>query len=264
MRLARNEGRPCLNRQISSAPPLALLSSLMSFGMVEQLNALFCGICGGTEFSDRRVLWPGLIAEWQISPVEVDYVDRQQGTTCNKCGSNLRSVALANAIGAHLQDKSPLQEIAARGTSSHILEINEAGSLSPILRRFSSHVLAVYPEVDIHRLPYADGSFDLVIHSDTLEHVDNPIHALAECRRVLRPGGALCFTIPIIVGRMSRNRAGLAKSHHGNPAAPSDDFAVRTEFGADAWTYLMEAGFSTISIHAVGYPAATAFRALKI
>jgi SAM-dependent methyltransferase len=232
--------------------------------VVEQLNALVCGVCGGTEFSDRRILWPSLIREWQLSPVEVDYVDRQQGTTCSKCGSNLRSVALANAIRAHLQDKSPLHEIVERAMSMSILEINEAGNLSPILHRFKGHVLAAYPEVDIHCLPYGDASFDLVVHSDTLEHVDNPVHALAECRRVLKPGGALCFTIPIIVGRMSRGRAGLGKSYHGNPATPSDDFAVRTEFGADAWTYLMKAGFCTVSIHAVDYPAATALRALKV
>ena len=249
-----------VRRQASLAP----LSSLMSFGMVEQLNAVVCGVCGGTEFSDRRVLWSSLVTEWQLSPLEVDYVDRQQGTTCNKCGSNLRSVALANAIRAHFQDEGMLQEIVEREAFKSVLEINEAGSLGPILRRLNGHVLATYPEVDIHCLPYGDASFDLVVHSDTLEHVDNPVHALAECRRVLKPGGALCFTIPIIVGRISRDRAGLAKSYHGDPAAPSDDFAVRTEFGADAWTYLMEAGFSTISIHAVGYPAATAFRAPKI
>jgi SAM-dependent methyltransferase len=232
--------------------------------VVEQLNALVCGVCGGTEFSDRRILWPSLITEWQLSPVEVDYVDRQQGTTCNKCGSNLRSIALANAIRAHLQNKSLLQEIVEQRTCDSILEINEAGSLSPLLHRFNGHVLASYPEVDIHCLPYADASFDLVVHSDTLEHVDNPVHALAECRRVLKPGGGLCFTIPIIVDRMSRDRAGLGKSYHGSPATPSDDFAVRTEFGADAWTYLMEAGFCTVSIHAVDYPAATALRALKV
>jgi SAM-dependent methyltransferase len=235
----------------------------MRYCGVEQLNTLVCGVCGGTEFSDRKVLWPSLITEWQLSPVEIHYVDRQQGTTCNKCGSNLRSIALANAIRAHFQEKGLLQEIVERGTSKSILEINEAGSLSPILHRLNGHVFAAYPEVDIHCLPYGDASFDLVVHSDTLEHVDNPVHALAECRRVLNSGGALCFTIPVIVGRLSRDRAGLAKSHHGNPATPTDDFAVRTEFGADAWTYLMEAGFSTVSIHAVGYPAATAFCARK-
>ncbi len=52
-------------------------------------------------------------------------------------------------------------------------------------------------------------------------------------------------------------------SYHGNPATSADDFAVRTEFGDDAWTYLMEAGFTTVSIHAVAYPAATAFLTLK-
>jgi SAM-dependent methyltransferase len=252
-------------KSVRRRAPLARSSTACEkLGVVEQPNAPVCGVCGGTEFSDRHVLWPGLIKEWQLSPAEVDYVDRQQGTTCNKCGSNLRSIALANAIRAHLQDKSLLHEIVERETAKSILEINEAGSLSPILRRFNGHILAAYPEVDIHRLPYVDSSFDLVVHSDTLEHVDNPAHALAECRRVLKPRGALCFTIPVIVGRMSRDRAGLAKSHHGNPAAPSDDFAVRTEFGADAWTYLMEAGFSTVTIHTVGYPAATAFCAPKI
>jgi SAM-dependent methyltransferase len=158
---------------------------------------------------DRHILWPSLITEWQLSPLEVDYVDRQQGSTCNKCGSNLRSIALANAIRTHLHDKRLLQEIVEDGTSKSILEINEAGNLSSILRRLNGHVLAAYPEIDIHCLPYGDASFDIVLHSDTLEHVDNPVHASAECPRVLKPGGALCFTIPIIVGRMSRNRAGL-------------------------------------------------------
>jgi len=223
-----------------------------------------CGVCGGAAFTDRPILWPSLISEWQLSPREVAYVDRQQGTTCNRCGSNLRSIALANAIKAYFGEEGALQDIAARGRSISILEINEAGHLSPILRRFDGHVLAAYPEVDIHRLPYTDGSFDLVVHSDTLEHVINPIHALAECRRVLKSGGGLCFTIPVIVGRMTRSRAGLPLSHHGGPGTIANDYAVRTEFGADAWTYLMEAGFTAVTIHAVAYPAATAFLALKL
>jgi hypothetical protein len=112
-----------------------------------------CGVCGGTEFSDHHVVWPSLITEWQLSAAEVDYIDRQQGTTCDRCGSNLRSIALANAIRAHLQDKSVLLEIAERGASKSILEINEAGNLNPVLRRFNGHVLAAYPEVDIHWSP---------------------------------------------------------------------------------------------------------------
>ena len=55
-----------------------------------------------------------------------------------------------------------------------MLEINEAGTLHPILRMLPRHRLVSYPEVDMTRLPFADRSFDLVVHSDTLEHVPDP------------------------------------------------------------------------------------------
>jgi len=222
-----------------------------------------CGVCGGTNFTNHQVLWEKLIDEWQISPAEADYVDRQQGKTCDNCGANLRSIALANSLRAFLGTKAFLREAAVSqmGKNLALLEINEAGMLSTVLKTFGDYVYGAYPEVDIHALPYADGIFDVVIHSDTLEHVTNPVHALTECRRVLKPDGALCFTVPMIVGRMSRNRDCLPKSYHGNPATLADDFVVHTEFGADAWTYVLEAGFAEVSIHAVEYPAGLAFLA---
>jgi ubiquinone/menaquinone biosynthesis C-methylase UbiE len=42
-------------------------------------------------------------------------------------------------------------------------------------------------------LPYADRSFDSVVLTYTLCSVDDPARALAEIRRVLRPGGELIF-----------------------------------------------------------------------
>jgi ubiquinone/menaquinone biosynthesis C-methylase UbiE len=47
-----------------------------------------------------------------------------------------------------------------------------------------------YDAVDVHSLPYADSSFDLVIGSECLHHLDNPVVALKELRRVIRPTGA--------------------------------------------------------------------------
>jgi ubiquinone/menaquinone biosynthesis C-methylase UbiE len=44
---------------------------------------------------------------------------------------------------------------------------------------------------DAEDLPYADGSFDLVVGHAFLHHVPDPGRALAEARRVLAPGGAL-------------------------------------------------------------------------
>jgi ubiquinone/menaquinone biosynthesis C-methylase UbiE len=94
-----------------------------------------------------------------------------------------------------------LKDFAERSATRNlaVLEINEAGSLSPVLRQFAGYTLASYPAVDIHAMPYPDDTFDLVIHSDVLEHVVDPIRALAECRRVLRPGAVLCFTVPTVV-----------------------------------------------------------------
>jgi SAM-dependent methyltransferase len=232
-------------------------------GVVMATTGLRCGICGGTGFRHQPVLWDRLITEWQLSPDEAGYIDRQQGESCLQCGSNLRSIALANALRAYLGTTELLRVAAASPVfrDLSVLEINEAGHLTPVLRSFTRYVYGAYPQVDIHALPYADGAFDVVIHSDTLEHVKNPVHALTECRRVLKRDGALCFTVPIVVGRMSRSREGLPNSFHGNAAVLAEDWAVRTEFGADAWTFLMQAGFNEVSIHAVGYPAGIAMLA---
>ncbi len=48
------------------------------------------------------------------------------------------------------------------------------------------------------RLPFGDGGFDLVYTSHFVEHIPRPRVAsfLAECRRVLRPGGTLRVVVP--------------------------------------------------------------------
>jgi SAM-dependent methyltransferase len=46
-------------------------------------------------------------------------------------------------------------------------------------------------------LPFGDRSFDAVVIVDTLEHVDDPQHLVAELARVLRPGGRFIGFVPI-------------------------------------------------------------------
>jgi SAM-dependent methyltransferase len=139
-----------------------------------------------------------------------------------------------------------------------ILEINEAGTLTPWLSRLPKHVLTRYPECDMTRLPYPAGAFDLVVHSDTLEHVSDPDRALSECFRVLAEGGASVFTVPVIVGRLTRSRRGLPASHHGSRDCREPDFLVHTEFGADVWSAVFAAGFQSCQFVAFRYPSGLA------
>ena len=46
------------------------------------------------------------------------------------------------------------------------------------------------------RLPFADCSFDGLIHSEVIEHLPDDPAILAECHRVLRPGGVLVLGTP--------------------------------------------------------------------
>lgn len=144
-----------------------------------------------------------------------------------------------------------------------VLEINEAGSLSRYLRRMPRRKLATYPDVDMQHLPYPSASFDLVLHSDTLEHVPDPAAGLSECSRVLRPGGFCCFTIPLVVGRLTRSRLGLAPSFHGEESSRLNDLLVHTEYGSDFWASVLDAGFEECRIVTVEFPSAQAIAAQK-
>ena len=49
---------------------------------------------------------------------------------------------------------------------------------------------------DARRLPFPDGTFDVVITSEVLEHIQDDVTAIAEMVRVLKPGGRFAATVP--------------------------------------------------------------------
>ena len=223
-----------------------------------------CSICGGDRFADRPILWPELVAEWCLSAEEAAYIDRQQGRHCVACGANLRIMALGRAVLTALgRDGGTVRGLAGAPDLAglRVLDINGAESISDAIGALPGYLRGNYPEVDLLTLPYHDGRFDLLLHSDTLEHVLRPVRALEECRRVLAPGGRLCFTVPVVVGRLSRSREGMPPSYHGAPRTALQDHRVETEFGADAWAYVLRAGFERVTVSHVEFPAATAMTA---
>lgn len=72
------------------------------------------------------------------------------------------------------------------------------GTLVGMLRKLGARVEIApeYPSVDVERLPYRDGSYDLVILDQVLEHVRRPWKAVEEIKRVLKPGGvSVCTSV---------------------------------------------------------------------
>lgn len=63
------------------------------------------------------------------------------------------------------------------------------------LRYAGKHHPAAYLAADAARLPFGR-VFDTVVSFETIEHVADPVRFVAECARVLRPGGAFLVSTP--------------------------------------------------------------------
>jgi SAM-dependent methyltransferase len=84
-----------------------------------------------------------------------------------------------------------------------------------------------------YEIPAPDASFDCAISTAALEHLNEPEQALRECFRVLKPGGAAVYTVPLIW------------HVHAEPY----DFYRYTEFGL---RYLFgKAGFEVVEVRAL-------------
>jgi SAM-dependent methyltransferase len=64
---------------------------------------------------------------------------------------------------------------------------------------------------DLPRIP--DASYDVVLSSHALEHMANPIKALKEWQRVLRPGGTLVLVLPDRAHTFDHRRPVTTLSH---------------------------------------------------
>lgn len=62
----------------------------------------------------------------------------------------------------------------------------------------SPHGTDVDVLASLDALPFEDASFDDVLNTQVLEHVAEPAAVLAELHRILRPGGRLWLTAPLV------------------------------------------------------------------
>jgi ubiquinone/menaquinone biosynthesis C-methylase UbiE len=102
--------------------------------------------------------------------------------------------ALAGAPGPELAD-------IGGGTGNYALALADEG-WRPVVVDRSAQMLTQAASKGLEtiranatRLPFADDSFDAAMFVSMLHHVDDPEQALAEAKRVLRPGGRLAVML---------------------------------------------------------------------
>lgn len=93
---------------------------------------------------------------------------------------------------------------------------------------------------DIHDLPFPDNSVEAIICSSIIEHVENPVKAVEEVYRVLKPGGYAYFYAPFIF------------YYHAEPGYYKDLY----RFTYDGWEHLTRQ-FASREIESVHGPLAT-------
>jgi SAM-dependent methyltransferase len=135
---------------------------------------------------------------------------------CNHCGATVRHRALASELLRVLSLRgaprhASIADLARSGLGS--MKVLDTDSFSPISSRlrhlpgytrssfvpdrpFGAELEPHRYNVDLQRMPFADGAFDVLLTSDVLEHVRDADAAHREIWRVLRPGGHYIFTVP--------------------------------------------------------------------
>jgi SAM-dependent methyltransferase len=182
--------------------------------------------------------------------------NEETGVRCLRCGASPvhRSFGrvLAQRVGRLAEQDAC--ELSARGPwAAYLRKHARCVALSEYFTDVrSGEMRAGVRCEDVQRLSYADSSFDLVTHTEVLEHVPDDARAFAELLRVLRPGGWMMFTVPLY-GPATLERARMRNGaiehlappvYHGDPARGGGPVLAFRDYGHDIVSRLLAAGFA--------------------
>ncbi|MFZ2545282.1 MAG: class I SAM-dependent methyltransferase [Candidatus Saccharimonadales bacterium] len=230
------------------------IKPIFDYGLSVTNTSGYCSACGGDEvWQSARIINDDLANSWDIDDVLRQAFDARESMFCPLCGCSFRLRQLAESITYIYGGKSLLELLENKYfLDLRIAEINSCGRLHGILYTHPNLSYSEYVPSDVairsenlEMLTYKDNSFDLILTSDTLEHVPDVRIALKEIRRVLKPGGRHIFTIPIIWNRLTLERQNKEPSYHGSG---EPDYLVFSEFGYDMINIIKECGF-TVKIY---------------
>jgi hypothetical protein len=195
-----------------------------------------------------------------------DHRPTRESYVCPSCNRSLRYEAQARVI---------LSQCSRRGATSiaqlvkepefRALRIWEPGEKGPFPRHFSKlphYERSAYRQdaepgeirdgvrcEDLMATTFASESFDLIITSDIFEHVRKPALGFREMCRVLRPGGAHVFSIPVTAPMRPTTVERVDTSGDDDvflvEPAYHNTHLVYNDFGEDLLEVLEVAGFRT-------------------
>ena len=215
-----------------------------------------------------RVRWREFAVAWAVCPfcgpslfVRLDA--DETAVRCLRCSASAVHVAIGHALHEEIIDLGTCDacELSTRGALAQYLRARARGvALSEFVDGASpgSYRDGVRCE-DVQALSYADASFDLVTHTEVLEHVADDARAFAELHRVLRPGGRMLFTVPLHEGRSTLERARLRDgvvehllepSWHGDPFRAGARVLAFRDYGHDIAERVAAAGFVDVRVRA--------------
>jgi SAM-dependent methyltransferase len=184
---------------------------------------------------------------------------------CSGCGSIPRERALYKVICDYfpkyrelsIHESSP----ANRGASPKLRKECPAYSSSqyfPNVAPGSVDVKTGFRCENLEALTFADNSFDIFVTQDVMEHIFDCEKAFKEIARVLKPGGAHVFTVPLInKGQKSECWASRGEDgeiiyhheaqYHGNPV-DAKGALVTMHWGYDIARYISDAAKTPTTI----------------
>ncbi|PWD44627.1 class I SAM-dependent methyltransferase [Gordonia paraffinivorans] len=143
----------------------------------------------------------------------------------------------------HILDRCAGRDVleAGSGEGYGAAMIADAGASSVVCVDYDAaaveHTRRRYPGLIVHQgnlvdLPLADGSVDMVVNFQVIEHLWDQAKFIDECRRVLRPGGRLLISTP--------NRITFSPGRD----TPLNPFHTRELNAAELTELIVEGGFT--------------------
>ena len=96
----------------------------------------------------------------------------------------------------------------------------------------------------VYALPYPDATFDAAVAHFVIEHVNDPVRALREVRRVLKPGGFAAIKDPFYPAFTFRPRLPVIERFGELMAKARAHNGASDAYAADLRACLLEAGFA--------------------